>query len=181
MSKRIGIFGGSFDPIHHGHLIAARDAMENMRLDKVIFVPAKVSPHKLGTPPTPFAHRLNMVELAISGIDGWSVDCQEGDRSGPSYAIDTAEKIKTANPNSKLFYLIGDDQLERLHTWERYDDLKQQVKFLVMRRHNKTDIGRSLHISSTEIRERVKARKPINFLTTDRVISYIKELNLYKQ
>jgi nicotinate-nucleotide adenylyltransferase len=182
MNRKIGIFGGSFDPVHHGHLIAARDVMERHALDEIIFVPAKVSPHKLGKEPTAFMFRASMLILSMRSLGyKWSVDMREGRREGPSYAIETVLELKKENPSASFYYIIGDDNAAALPTWERYEELKEEVTFVVAERFAQTEEhGRKLHISSTEIRGRVKDGLPIDFLTPQIVIDYITENKIYK-
>jgi cytidyltransferase-like protein len=118
-SEKIGLFGGSFNPIHHGHLILARDAMEALALDRVIFIPANVSPHKLGQPPAPASIRCEMVEAAIAGEARFSMDACEAEREGPSFAIDTVRLMRSRFQNAEIFYFIGEDNLPALHTLAR--------------------------------------------------------------
>ena len=131
---RLGIFGGTFDPVHHGHLILARDALEQARLDAVLFIPCAQSPHKSGRPRTTDAQRVAMLQLALKGETRfWLCRC-ELDRAAPSYAIDTAGEISEAFPRAALFWLIGADQLARLHEWERWDELRRAVTFVLLPR-----------------------------------------------
>ena len=109
--KKIGIFGGTFDPIHHGHLILARDAFEQLSLDRVIFIPAAISPHKLKQQPTAPELRLEMLRAAIEGESHFCLDALELERPAPSYTVDTMEALKTREPDADFVYLIGEDNV----------------------------------------------------------------------
>ena len=117
--QKIGLFGGSFDPIHHGHLILARDAMEQLGLEKVIFIPANISPHKLDHPPAPAHARCEMVAAAIVEEPRFALDSCEVDREGISFAVDTVRLMIQRHPEADFFYFIGEDNLAALHklTW----------------------------------------------------------------
>jgi nicotinate-nucleotide adenylyltransferase len=114
---RIGVFGGSFDPVHFGHLIAAECAREQARLDRVVFVPAAAPPHKPGRILAEGRHRLEMLALAIGGHDAFSVSALELDRGGTSYTVDTLTTLATAHPGDALVLLLGPDALAGLPTW----------------------------------------------------------------
>ena len=103
--QKIGLYGGSFDPIHHGHLIMARDAMETLELDRVIFIPANVSPHKLVRPPVSASIRCEMVEAAICGEPGFAIDTCDAARDGASFAIDTVRLMRGRHPAAEFFSL----------------------------------------------------------------------------
>src|SRR5205807_2635405 len=118
--KKIGIFGGMFDPIHHGHLILARDALEQLGLDSLIFVPAAISPHKLHQKPTDAAVRLEMVRAAIEGEPRFYVDSLELERPAPSYAVHTVETLRARESQGEFFFLIGEDNVAKLSTWHRF-------------------------------------------------------------
>ena len=107
--KKIGIFGGTFDPIHHGHLILAREALEMLELETVIFIPAAASPHKLDQKLTAPDVRLEMLRAAIESEPGFEFDRMELRRSSPSYAVDTVEALRQSLPDAEFFYLIGED------------------------------------------------------------------------
>jgi nicotinate-nucleotide adenylyltransferase len=185
---RLGIYGGTFDPVHLGHLLLARDALEQARLDAVLFVPCAQSPHKGGRPRTTDGRRLAMLRLALKGEPRfWLTRC-ELERPAPSYAIDTAREIHEAFPRGKLFWLIGADQLPRLREWEHLDELCQLADFLLLQRGDEAATGetvlslprpRRIDISATEIRHRVKSRLPIDHLVPASVAAYIKRQGLY--
>ena len=187
---RLGIYGGTFDPVHHGHLLLARDALEQLRLDAVLFVPCGQSPLKSRKPHTTDAHRLAMLRLAVKGDPRfWLTRC-ELDRPAPSYAYDTALEIREVFPQAKLFWLIVADQLASLDQWHRADDLRRLVTFVLLQRGEtagETLPGpflslprpRRVDISATEIRHRVKSCLPIDHLVPAPITAYIKRHGLY--
>ena len=183
--KKIGIFGGTFDPIHHGHLILARDAVETLELDRVIFIPAAISPHKLDREPTPPAVRLEMVRAAIEGEPAFAVDAMELERPPPSYAIDTVETLRKREPAGDFFFLIGEDNVARLSTWHRFPELSQMVQFAVLDRsglntaHPYPAVRRHLDISATDIRKRVASGRSIRYLVPPAVEKIIRARQLY--
>ncbi len=185
--KKIGIFGGTFDPIHHAHLILARDALEALNLEKVIFVPAAASPHKLGQKLAPADVRLEMVRVAIAGEPGFAFDSMELQRPAPSYAVDTVEALRQREPDAELFYLIGEDNVDRLATWHRFADLSQMVQFVVLDRTGvKTDhpyqtVRRYLDISATNIRNTVASGRSIRYLVPPAVEKIIHDRQLYRE
>jgi nicotinate-nucleotide adenylyltransferase len=185
--KKIGIFGGTFDPIHHGHLILARDALEQLGLDSVIFVPAAMSPHKPSQHPTDAGIRLEMLRAAIEGEPLFCLDAMELERPAPSYAVDTIEALKAREPEAELFYLIGEDNVARLSTWHRFADLSKMVQFAVLDRsglktaHPYPAIRRHLDISATEIRNRVARGQSIRYLVPPAVEKIIRERQLYRE
>ena len=132
MAERIGLFGGSFDPIHIGHLVLAREAREQLELDRVIFIPAAISPHKLHREPAPAEARLEMVCAAIAGEPGFEADDCELTREGPSYTVDTARLMRARWPGAELFYFIGEDNLAKLDTWREIETLRELVHFVVL-------------------------------------------------
>lgn len=184
--QSIGIYGGTFDPIHHAHLILAREALEQLQLAEVVFVPAARSPHKLDAPPTPAAVRLEMLRAALAGEPFFSIDERELHRAAPSYTIDTIEELTRANPKRKLFYLIGSDNLPRLETWHRIDDLRRLVEFVVLDRSGNAAVSsyrtirRPIDISATEIRKRVAEGQSIRYLVPPAVEEIIQRHHLYQ-
>jgi nicotinate-nucleotide adenylyltransferase len=183
---RLGIYGGTFDPVHHGHLLLARDALEQLRLDAVLFVPCGQSPLKTRKPRAADARRLAMLRLALKNNPRfWLTRC-ELDRPAPSYAYDTALEIREAFPRAELFWLIGADQLATLDQWHRPDDLRRLVTFVFLPRgetppHTVLSLPqpRRVDISATEIRHRVKSRLPIDHLVPAPIAAYIKRHGLY--
>lgn len=184
-SEKIGLFGGSFDPVHHGHLILARDAMESLDLNRVVFIPANVSPHKLGRPPAPARLRCEMVSAAIAGEPRFSMDSCEADREGPSFAIDTVRLMGLRFPQARLFYFIGEDNVPALHTWREIDLLKQLATFVVLARGDLRAVGgfpvirRHIEISSTDIRNRIARGLSVRYLLPDAVCAILARHQLY--
>lgn len=185
--KKIGIYGGTFDPVHCGHLILAREALEQLELDEVIFVPAARSPHKLEVEPTPAATRIAMLRAAIEGEERFCLTEAEVQRPAPSYAIDTIEGLLTTEVDMQLFYFVGSDQLERLGTWHRVDELQKLVQFVVLNRGGNCAVSafptiqRQIDISSTEIRKRVASGRSIRYLVPDVVAEIIQRHALYQE
>jgi nicotinate-nucleotide adenylyltransferase len=185
--RKIGIFGGTFDPIHCAHLILARDALEALDLEKVIFVPAAASPHKLDQRLAAPEVRLEMVRAAIEGEPGFACDPMELERSSPSYAVETAEALRQREPDAELFYLIGEDNVSRIATWHRFAELSQMVQFVVLDRsgvkteHPYRAIRRHLDISATNIRNRVATGHSIRYLVPPAVEKIICDRQLYRE
>ena len=183
--KKIGIFGGTFDPIHHGHLILARDAIETLQLDSVIFIPAAISPHKLEREPTAPEIRLEMLRAAFEGELRFAFDAMELERPAPSYAVDTVEALRQREPTAEFLFLVGEDNVARLSTWHRFPELSQIVQFVVLDRsglntaHPYPAIRRHLDISATDIRKRVASGQSIRYLVPPAVEKIIRERQLY--
>lgn len=186
MARRTGLFGGSFDPIHIGHLILAREAREQLGLDRVIFIPAAISPHKLDRRPAPAAARLEMVRAAIAGEAGFECDDCELHREGPSFTIDTVRTMRVRYPDDAFFYFIGGDNLAKLDTWCEIGELRRLVQFVVLdRRGGGTGAGllrvsRPVEVSSTEIRNRVARGESIRYLLPDKACEVIYRNGLYR-
>jgi len=184
-SEKIGLFGGSFDPIHHGHLILARDAMESLGLDRVIFIPANVSPHKLEHPPAPACLRCEMVEVAIAEEPRFSMDACEAEREGASFAVDTVRLMQLRFPQAELFYFIGEDNVPALHTWREINELKKIASFVVLARGDLEPIegfpviSRNIDISSTDIRNRIARGLSVRYLLPDAVCAILAQHQLY--
>lgn len=182
---KIGIYGGTFDPVHHGHLILARQALEDVRLDRIVFVPAAGSPFKVQNDAAPAADRLAMLRLAIKAATRFSVDPIEIERGGVSYSIDTVQAFRARDRKAKYFFLVGEDNACRFDEWHRFDELKQLVNFVVLSRSEayQSDeypvVRRRIEISSTEIRNRVANREPITYLVPEAVADYIRRHHLY--
>lgn len=188
---KVGIFGGTFDPIHNGHLITTQSVRELRNLDKIIFVPSFVSPHKPNIKSASPKHRLNMIKLAIEGIDFFDYSEYEIDKGGISYTVDTLQEFKKRY--NELEFIIGYDNIFTFHTWKNPDEILELAKIIVLKR--KSSIPRSfidkfvkaatfvqtrgIEISATDIRERVKKGMPINFLVPEKVKEYIYKNNLY--
>jgi len=192
--KRIGIFGGTFNPIHHGHLINIELIKENFNLDLVLLIPAKIPVHKTITDKVNPSDRLKMAELAIAGTDCFKVSELELNRDSGSYTITTLEELKTIYPGDKLFLIIGSDSFNELDTWKEYKKILSEYPLIVMQRPGSTQLRDDflsigdvqiqkesmIEISSSMIRDRIKTGLPIRYLTTDDVINFIREKGLYK-
>ncbi len=184
--RKIGIYGGTFDPIHHGHLILGRQACEQLGLDQLIFVPAALSPFKKAARASGDA-RLSMLQVAIEGQDGFTVDDCELKRPPPSYSIDTVLQIREREPKSELFWLIGADNVTGLDKWHRFEELKKLVQFVVLDRACSGEkqlypvIQRKIDISATEIRNRVASGRSIRYLVPRAVEEIIRCENLYRE
>ena len=185
--KRVGIFGGTFDPIHHGHLILGREAIEALRLDRLLFIPAAASPHKLDLKPATPDVRLEMLRVALEGEPGFQLDEMELQRPPPSYAVDTVELLRFRQPTAEFFLLIGEDNVASLQTWHRFADLSQMVQFVVLDRngvkaeHSYPTIRRRLDISATKIRNRVATGQSIRYLVPPAVEKIIRDRQLYRE
>jgi nicotinate-nucleotide adenylyltransferase len=185
--KKIGIFGGTFDPVHHGHLILAREALEALALETVIFIPAAASPHKLDQKLATADLRLEMLRAAIESEPGFGFDPTELRRPSPSYAVDTVEILRQREPDAEFFYLIGEDNVDLLTTWHRFADLSKMVQFVVLVRsrvkteHSYRTIRRHLDISATNIRNRVATGHSIRYLVPPAVEKIIRDRQLYRE
>ena len=190
--RRIGIFGGTFDPPHIGHLVAATEARTALDLDVVLMVVANEPWQKVGTRPlSPAEDRLALVEAAVAGAEGLEVSDLELRRGGSSYTADTVADVAAAEPDAELFVILGRDAAAGFATWERYEDVAAAATLVVVDRPGppveldgrfawqRVDIP-ELELSSTELRERVAAGRSIRYLTTDGVASVIEERGLYR-
>jgi nicotinate-nucleotide adenylyltransferase len=182
---RLGLYGGSFDPIHHGHLILARQALEDLSLDRVIFIPAAESPFKPNHSGASAADRLAMVTLAIQDEPAFFVDPVELEREAPSYTIDTARTYHVQHPDDILFFLVGEDHVAALGKWNEFEELNQLVQFAILSRSDLPlkvkypVVRRRLDVSATEIRNRVANNLPISYLVPEKVLQYIEMRKLY--
>lgn len=200
---KVGLLGGSFDPIHLGHLVLAEEARERLGLARVLFVPNRLPPHKTGREMAPPADRLEMVRLAIAGNPAFEASEIELWRDGPSYSIDTVTRFRADHEDWDIHFLIGADTLPELPTWYRAEDLAARCKFVVASRP-----GQSLRnldplrgtftedqiaavaarcieipligVSSTEIRQRVREGCSIRYLVPEAVMDYIRGRGLYR-
>ena len=194
----IGLMGGSFNPIHCGHVALARAALESGRVERVLFLPTGNPPHKKEGLADKF-DRLRMVELAVDHEAGMAVCREEIDRDGVIYTVDTLAALKRKMPDCTLTYLIGADTLRALGTWRRVETVIERCKFLVMMREGETreevirlaglwtqrgaqiDFldARKMDISSTQIREQIQKGLPFERLVPQAVADYIHEHGLY--
>ena len=186
--ERVGLFGGTFDPIHLGHLILAEAALEELALDRIIFLPAALSPHKTDHPPAASAaERLRMIELAIEEEPRFSVDDREMHREDPSYTIDTVRSLLGDYPGVRFLYLIGADNVRNLKSWHGIAELKNLVDFAVLDRAvegkcNTSEfpvVHRRMDLSSTEIRERLAKGLSVRYLLPSTVHHHIMTHRLY--
>jgi nicotinate-nucleotide adenylyltransferase len=183
--KKIAIYGGTFDPIHHGHLIVAREARERLGADEVIFVPARVSPFRKAAPVARDEIRLLMIQAAIEKEPGFAMDDCELRRPPPSYTIDTVEQIRRLKGVATIYCLIGEDNVGKLTKWRRFADLEKMVRFVVLDRtgqqpsHVYPVIRRKIDISATEIRKRVATGRSIRYFVPPAVEEIIRREKLY--
>ena len=185
--KKIAIYGGTFDPVHHAHLILARQAIETLDLDKVILVPAAISPLKKAAPVASGEVRLAMLQAAIKDEPEFEVTECELLRPPPSYTIDTVEEIRQRECDASIYCLIGEDNVEQLPQWHRFAELEKLVRFVVLDRSGKQPshsyqlIHRRFDISATEIRCRVARRESIRYLVPESVEKIIQREELYRE
>ncbi len=189
--QRLGLFGGSFDPVHLGHLLVALAAREELKLDRLFFIPAAQSPFKPGQTPTAAAERLRLLRLALAGQTWCEIDEQEIRRGGVSYTVETVRNYARHFPGAELFYLIGGDHVLKLPKWREADELARMVEFVVIPRPGQAASGLPapfrgrdlagfpLGVSSSQIRARVKAGKPIQHLVPAAVAEAIRNNGLY--
>ena len=181
--ERVGLFGGTFDPVHLGHLILAEAALEELDLDRIIFIPAGVSPFKQDHPPgaTPEA-RLAMLRSATAGELRFFVDDRELRRNGPSYTIETVRSLLGDHPGVRFLFLIGADNLPDLPKWHEIGELMNLVDFAVLNRGEGSDavagcgfpvVHRRIDLSSTEIRDRAARGLSIRFMVPEQVYDLI--------
>ena len=185
----IGLLGGSFDPVHHGHLIVARVAQETLGLDELRFLPAREQPFKRGRHGASAADRAVMLELAIAGTPGFGLERAELDRPGPSYTVDTLEVLRAREPAARFTVLLGADAAAELSDWHRAADLPRLARIVVFGRPGTPVpasplIERSIEvpavdISATEIRRRARAGLPVRYWVPDGVAEYMVRHRLY--
>lgn len=191
----IGLMGGTFDPIHLGHLIAAERAREEARLDEVRFMPAFTPPHKSGAPTATAGQRLDMVRLAIEGHSAFKPETIELEREGTSYTIDTMRALTKREPDAAFWFIIGGDMVQYLPKWARIDELAALVRFIGLERPGfpirldglPAAIAErvvpvpmpQLDISSTDIRARLASGRSIRYLVPEAVITYMEEYRIY--
>lgn len=183
---KLGIYGGSFDPVHLGHLLVAQAAMEELQLDRLYFVPASQSPFKRGSCPAPGPLRLQWLRLALAGKSCYEVDDQEIKRGGVSFTVDTLRLYGQKFPHAELFYLIGADNAAKLNEWREAGQLARLAEFVAVPRpggapalfpgpfRGRTLRGFPLNVSSSEIRARIKAGLSVEFLVPAAVAEAIR-------
>jgi nicotinate-nucleotide adenylyltransferase len=200
---RVGLLGGSFDPVHYGHLLLAECCREQCGLDRVWFVPAATPPHKMGAALSPAEHRLAMLRLAVAGHEPFEVSTCELDRGGTSYTVDTLRHLRQAHPDDELFLLLGADMLADLPNWREAGEVCRLALPVAVGRPGAAlidlsclapiapperieEIGRHqvemppIGTSSTDLRRRVAAGQGIRFQTPRAVEEYIRTHGLYQ-
>lgn len=188
---RIGVMGGTFDPIHVGHLVAADAVRHELRLDEVLLVVANHPWQKADRHVTAAELRLAMVADAVAGVEGLSADRTELDLGGPSYMVETLAELRRRRPGDELHLLVGTDVAELLETWERPDELRRLARLVVLCRagaeskspppgweHDVVHVP-ALEISSELVRARLAAGAPVRWLVPDPVLAAIERLGLY--
>ena len=192
---KIGFFGGSFDPVHFGHLCAAQDACEQHQLDRLFFVPAAQAPLKPHDVQASPGDRLAMLRAAVEQDRRFEISDYELRKGGVSYTIDSVRHFSGQFPHDRLFWIIGGDQLPQMHLWKDVRELAQLVEFIFLERpgqpakaepaipglrlHGCT--GHAMEISSTELRERVRRGLPLDYFVPHKTVVYIREKSLYRQ
>lgn len=187
---KIGILGGTFNPIHNGHLILAKEAKEKLKLDKVIFVPTNLAPHKENLDLAGAKVRLEMIKLAVAASNDFMVSDIEIKRGGRSYTIDTVGQLKNKYPADELYFLAGSDLLRYLDDWKDLSQIIKMVKFIVATRpgyplekipsYIETIAINAADISAFGIRDCLKRNLPCRDLLPAGVFDYIKKKGLYK-
>lgn len=204
---RLGVFGGSFDPVHVGHLVVAETCREEARLDRVLFVPAAVAPHKEAGPFAAAADRVAMLELAIGGNDRFALSTLEIDRGGVSYTVDTLAALRDAHPDASLHLMLGPDSLERFGTWRDPARILRLASLLPVVQDGRDDVAAIcdrggldrwmdpgaiaklamervvvpvVGVRSTAIRQRVAAGRGIGYRVPRAVERYIEGHGIYR-
>jgi nicotinate-nucleotide adenylyltransferase len=200
---RVGVFGGTFDPIHLGHLVTAEQCREQARLDQVLFIPAARPPHKLDRPTTPWGQRVEMLDLALAGHTAFRVDQLEKDRPGPSYTADTLRELHQRLPGSTLHLILGADCLPDLPGWHEPVKLFELAQVLIVARAGwptwpveklRAELrlpaahplsfqvvqAPLIDVASRDLRERVRERRSIRYLVPRAVECYIETHDLYR-
>lgn len=189
--RRIGIYGGSFDPVHLGHLLVAQAAREELNLERLFFIPAAQSPFKQESTPVPGPIRARLLRLALAGKSWCEVDEQELRRAGVSYTVDTLRDYATRFPGVELFYLVGADNVPTLPQWRAAEELAQRAQFVVIPRPGQPEMplpapfrgttlrGWPLGVSSSDIRARLRAGLAIEHLVPAAVAEAIRNNQLY--
>lgn len=199
MRSKIGVLGGTFNPVHFGHLTLAQDALEQFDLDRVLFVPCARPPHKKPDRLAPARHRLAMLRAAIKGKKGFGVSTVELGRGGVSYSVDTLGELRRRWPGARFYFIIGADTLSELHLWRRIGELLRLCEFVTMRRPGfvfpkgrlglgdpwpgrlRANLfkGHLVDVSSSDIRRRVREGRGIRRLVPAAVERYILKNGLY--
>lgn len=200
MTKKIGIYGGTFDPIHFGHINLALELIEKKKIDEVWFCPVWINPHKMQEKPRTFEHRKNMLQIALQNVPGCSIVYTEENRKGPSYTLDTIRDIlKVADPDQQFFIILGDDAIPTFYKWHKPEEIIKLTKLCIGSRVKDIAIldelkgypelcdaiqkacipTRILEISSTDIRNRLAKGLYCGHLLPEKVLDYIYKNHLY--
>jgi nicotinate-nucleotide adenylyltransferase len=197
VNEKIGVYGGTFDPVHVGHLVTALDAKVALGLDRMLLVPANAPWQKVGNRRvTPAADRVAMLEAAVEGVDALEVSTVDVDRGGPTYSADTLADLTAAFPDAELFLVVGTDVARELHTWVRVDDVRRLATLVVVDRAGdggKAEVDQlrlygwraeyvpvtALDVSSSEVRCRLAEGRPIDYLVPAGSIRVLRERGLY--
>lgn len=198
--QRIGIFGGTFDPVHYGHLLLAETCREQLNLDSVVLLPAGSPPHKSDSDISPASHRLEMLKLAVSGCPEFQIDERELKREGPSYTVLTLQELSSEQPDSTLYFLMGADSLRDIPGWKDPQQILQLATVVAVNRPGiplpetaevrvwAGDLADSIRViqtlgtdlSSSTLRSQVAANLSIRFMTPRAVGVYIEQHELYR-
>jgi len=194
-SHKIAYFGGTFDPVHNGHLAVARDALQHLNLDHVYFLPAQRSPHKHHAPAVTFAQRVEMLELALEPFSTLSVSTLESTLKPPVYTAEIVNRLTLEHPDAELFWMMGADQLPRLGEWYRIEELARRVTFLVFSRPGyvletaalpdlpgaryECFTGADYNVSSSQIRAALHSAGDCSQIIPEKVLAYIRKHHLY--
>ncbi len=185
---RLGLFGGTFDPPHIGHLLVAQDVVEHLALDRLLFIPAGFPPHKTGKVISPAPLRVEMVQALTSGSEVFRVSEVELSRVGPSYSVDTLRYFKDLHPDADIFFILGADQAAAFDTWQSPDEVASLATLVVMAREGlevpqgtftAVPVTR-VDISATDIRDRIRDGRTIQYLVPDSVRQIIEKHRLYR-
>jgi nicotinate-nucleotide adenylyltransferase len=187
---RVGVLGGTFDPVHNGHLALAAAAREELALEEVLFVPAGLPWRKAGREIASDEDRMAMLRLAIAAEPAYRISTLELEREGPSYTADTLEALHAERPDDELFFLMGEDALADLPNWVRPERIVELAKLVVARRRDGAGTMKRdgvvrlemplVPVSATEVRERVRRGEPIEGMVPAAVAGYIRERGLYR-
>ena len=212
--RKTGILGGTFDPVHNGHLAVAELVLNQLRLDRILFIPAARPPHKPQAAITPFSQRSAMLEQALADYPQFELCSIEENRPGPSYSIDTIRQLARQSSKAEaFFFIVGLDAFVEINTWKEWRKLPKLASLVIINRYSPRSVDSAaiiprlfsgykekkkgtwsaekgnniyflamnpLPVSSTEIREKVRAGKPISRLTPDRVAKYIRTYGFYQ-